>query len=106
MMQTWTFLTKLGDMIHPADMEQAILWELEKRLGEFSSTLRQAANVAAEVDWYWLKLPSNTPINVNGDRNTHSQANDSDCGLVFYSMVTRHMEVPVYANSRHFLKPT
>jgi hypothetical protein len=39
-------------MIHPADMEQAVLWELEKRLGEFSSTLRQAANVAAEVDWY------------------------------------------------------
>ncbi|KAH9542022.1 hypothetical protein CY35_14G093100, partial [Sphagnum magellanicum] len=40
----------LGDMIHPADMEQAVLRELEKRLGEFSSTLRQAANVAAEVD--------------------------------------------------------
>ncbi|CAM6030930.1 unnamed protein product [Sphagnum balticum] len=41
----------IGDIFHKIlDMEQAVLWELEKRLGEFSSTLRQAANVAAEVD--------------------------------------------------------
>ncbi|KAH8942337.1 hypothetical protein BDL97_14G093900 [Sphagnum fallax] len=43
----------IGDIFHKVlDMEQAVLRELEKRLGEFSSTLRQAANVAAEVDWY------------------------------------------------------
>lgn len=34
------------------DMEQAILRDLQRRVLVYASTLRQAASVAAEIDWY------------------------------------------------------
>lgn len=39
-----------------ADMEQAILRDLERRILVYASALRQAANVAAEIDWYKIFL--------------------------------------------------
>lgn len=47
-----SYLAGKSNGLLQTDMEQAILRDLERRVLIYASALRQAADVAAEIDWY------------------------------------------------------